>query len=70
MNNIEAELCYYVDGQSHAIALTDTQFMIVSKILGLKITQNEVACFSDKSLQKMMKMKSNPLLLVEVKNQK
>ena len=32
-----AELCYYINGESHGIDLSDTQFAIVAKILGLEI---------------------------------
>ena len=45
MNWEGAELCYYIDGESNAISLTDTQFAIVAKILGLEITEDGVRAF-------------------------
>jgi len=61
-----AELCYYINGESHGISLTDTQFAIVGKILGLKITEDGVTAFSDETLKQLARMKGNPLKLVEV----
>lgn len=59
-----AELCYYFNGESHAIDLSNVQFAIVAKILGLEIREDgAVRCFSDESLKQFMKMKSNPLNL-------
>lgn len=66
MNWEGAELCYYINGESHSISLTDTQFAVVGKILGLKITEDDVAAFSDETLKKLACMKGNPLKLVEV----
>lgn len=60
-----AEICYYYNGESHSIDLSDTQFAIVAKILGLKITSNGVNCFSDETLKKITEMKGNPLKLEE-----
>lgn len=65
MNWEGAELCYYIDGESNAISLTDTQFAIVAKILGLEITEDGVRAFSDDTLKKLFEMKSNPLQLVK-----
>lgn len=56
-----AEICYYVDGESYSFDLTDTQFAIVAKILGLQERENELICFSDETLKKFLKMKNNPL---------
>lgn len=61
-----AELCYYINGESHAISLTNTQFAIIGKILGLKITEDSISCFSDDTLKQLTQMKGNPLKLVEV----
>lgn len=60
-----AELCYYCNGESSAIALSDTQFAIVAKILGLEINQNDgsVKCFSDKTLKFFTTIENNPLKL-------
>lgn len=59
-----AELCYYVNGESNAISLSDAQFAIVAKILGLEIEPNgEIRCFSDETLGRLAKMDGNPLKL-------
>lgn len=59
-----AELCYYYNGESHEIALSDTQFAIVAKILGLEMNHDgSVNCFSDGTLLKLAEMKTNPLKL-------
>ena len=60
-----AELCYYYNGESHGIDLSDTQFAIVAKILGLEITEDGVRAFSDDTLKRLFEMKSNPLQLVK-----
>ena len=46
--------------------MTDTQFAIIGKILGLKITEDGVTAFSDDTLKQLARMKGNPLKLVEV----
>ena len=59
-----AELCYYVNGESHAIDLSDTQFAIVARILGLEINRDgSVNCFSDETLKRFAQMDGNPLKL-------
>lgn len=59
-----AELCYYLNGESYSVSLTNTQFAVVAKILGLESLANgSVLCFSDDSLKKLVKMKGNPLQL-------
>ena len=59
-----AELCYYVNGESREIALSDVQFAIVVKILGLQINgEKSISCFSDETLKQFLKMKGNPLNL-------
>ena len=51
-----AELCYYYNGESHGIDLSDTQFAIVAKILGLEINHDgSVNCFSDETLKRFWK---------------
>ena len=61
-----AELCYYYNGESHGIDLSDTQFAIIAKILGLEINQDgSITCFSDETHKKFVSMKSNPLRLVK-----
>lgn len=59
-----AELCYYSDGESHGIALSDAQFAIIAKILGLEINPDgSVNCFSDETLKRFIGMDGNPLKL-------
>lgn len=61
-----AELCYYYNGESHGIDLSDTQFAIVAKILGLEITEDGVRAFSDDTLKRLFEMKGNPLQLMKM----
>ena len=62
-----AELCYYINGESHGIDLSDTQFAIVAKILGLEINPDgSVNCFSDDTLKRFIGMDSNPLKLKKI----
>lgn len=64
-----AELCYYYNGESHGIDLSDTQFAIVAKILGLEINHDgSVNCFSDETLKRFIGMDSNPLKLKKKKS--
>lgn len=65
MNWEGAELYYYINGESHSISLTDTQFAVVVKILGLNITEDGVTAFSDGTLKTLARMKGNPLKLVD-----
>lgn len=59
-----AELCYYFNGESHSVDLTDTQFAVIAKILGLEILQDgTIQCFSDNTLKQLIHMKGNPLQL-------
>lgn len=59
-----AELCCYYDDESCAIGLSDTQFAIVAKILGLEINRDgSVTCFSDETLRRFIDMNGNPLKL-------
>lgn len=62
-----AELCYYFNGESYGVDLSDTQFAIVTKILGLEINQDgSVTCFSDETLKRFATMNSNPLKLKKI----
>ena len=63
-----SELNFYCNGQSYSIALTDMQFGVILKILGLKVNEetNEITCFSDEGIEKLAKMKGNPLHLKEI----
>lgn len=57
-----AEICYYYNGESHGISLSDTQFAIIARILGLEINPDgSVNCFSDETLKRFAEMKENPL---------
>lgn len=62
-----AELCYYYNGESHSIALSDIQFAIIIKMLGIEC-QNDgsIKCFSDETLKQFLNLKSNPLRLQEI----
>ena len=65
-----AELSYYFNGDSYSLPLSDTQFAIISRILGLKTgPEGTVTCYSDKALQQLITMRSNPLHLQEKKNE-
>lgn len=49
------------------IDLSDTQFAIVAKILGLEINHDgSVNCFSDETLKRFIGMDSNPLKLKKI----
>lgn len=62
-----AELCYYYNGESNAIDLSDTQFAIIAKILGLEINSDgSVNCFSDETLKRFIEMNNNPLKLKKI----
>lgn len=59
-----AELCYYFNGESHGIDLSDLQFAVIAKILGLEIREDgAIRCFSDETLKQFIEMKGNPLKL-------
>ncbi|TQQ83134.1 hypothetical protein EXD82_10030 [Peptacetobacter hominis] len=59
-----AELCVYINDETNCIDLSDIQFAVIGKILGLEINPNgEVSCFSDETLLRLMKMSGNPLKL-------
>ena len=66
MNWEGAELCYYINGESNAVSLTDTQFAIIAKVLGLTIqADGAFSCYSDDTLKQLVHMKGNPLRLRE-----
>lgn len=59
-----SEISYYYDGESYSISLSDIQFAIVAKILGLEINEDgTINCFSDETLINFTKIKNNPLRL-------
>ena len=62
-----AELCFYLNGESHSISLTNIQFAITAKVLGLSIAMEngEISYFSDDTLRQLATMKGNPLRLKE-----
>lgn len=63
-----SELNFYCNGKSYSIPLTDIQFGVVLKILGLTVNEKtgEISCFSDEGIEKLAKMKGNPLHLKEL----
>ena len=65
MNWEGAELCYYCNGESYEVALSDVQFAIIVKMLGLKTSEVGVSCYSDDTLKKFINMNGNPLRLRE-----
>ncbi|MDY4500868.1 hypothetical protein [Fusobacterium gastrosuis] len=68
MKNIEGlELTIYSDdGDNFSISLSSTQTLIISKILGFEFQGEEYSMFNDKTLNQIMKMKGNPLNLVNI----
>lgn len=63
-----AELCYYVDGESIAISLSDTQFAILVKLLGLENNSDgSVSCYSDETLKMFNNLDGNPLKMQIIK---
>ena len=63
-----AELCYYVDGESCGISLSDTQFAVVVKLLGLENnTDGSVSCYSDETLKMLMQADRNPFKMQIIK---
>lgn len=60
-----AEICFYMNGTSHAIGLSDLQFAIITKILGLEYNnkKNEISFYSDETLKNLTEMQGNPLRL-------
>lgn len=62
-----AEICYYYNGESQSFDLSNTQFAIITKILGLKLNTNgSVTFYSDETLKRFANMEGNPLRLKEV----
>lgn len=61
-----AELCFYIDGNSNTLSLSNKQFYTILKILGISFTETSVSCYSDATLDKFMELKSNPLRMQEV----
>lgn len=59
-----AELCFYINGESQSVDLSNIQFAVVAKILGLEIQKDgAIQCFSDDTLRRFVAMKGNPLRL-------
>ena len=64
-----AELTMYLGGgNSDTLSLSPMQLAIVIKILGLSLETEtgDIACYSDETLKQMLKLKGNPLRLIEV----
>lgn len=69
MNFIEgAELnIYSTNGQDLSIDLSVKQLSVLIKILGLDLTdENTLSCFSDDTLNDLIKMQGNPLKLKKI----
>lgn len=61
-----AELEYYIDGESYSISLSDVQFAVIGKILGLRVNGEKVVCYSDETMKMFLEMERNPLRLKAV----
>lgn len=62
-----AEICFYTNGESHSFSLSDVQFAVIVKMLGLQMNRNdEISCFSDDTLKQFLTMKGNPLKLCPI----
>lgn len=63
-----AEIMLYDDkGDTIGFELSATQLVAVCKLLGIKYKgAGEIACYSDESLKKLIKMKGNPLAVEEL----
>lgn len=62
-----AEIYYYYNGESYSFSLSNTQFAIIAKILGLELNKNgDITCFSDETLQQLINFKGNPLKLEKI----
>jgi hypothetical protein len=61
-----ATLEFNFNNETHYFDLSDLQFNIIVKILGLEFHQklngnNEIKCFSDDTLKRISELKGNPL---------
>lgn len=57
-----AELCLYFNGESYSIDLSDMQFAVLVKILGMKINADEsFTFFTDETLKQFTELEINPL---------
>lgn len=67
MQNIEGvELTIYsVEGDNFSIPLSSMQTLIILKILGFELNENQYSMFDDKTLNKIIQMKGNPLNLIK-----
>lgn len=67
MQNIEGvELTIYsVEGDNFSIPLSSMQTLIILKILGFEFNENQYSMFDDKTLNKIIQMKGNPLNLIK-----
>ena len=62
-----AEIIAYLNGNEFPMDLSNKQFEVVAKILGLKYQPDgRVFCYSDETLERLQKVKGNPLQFVEV----
>lgn len=67
-NSVNAEIFYYFNDESYSFSLSDTQFEVIARILGLQLNfDGSIRCYSDESLKKVMEMNGNPFKLQELK---
>ncbi len=61
-----AEMIVYFNGEEIAIPLSDTQFAVCAKLLGLKLQSNgDVSCYADSTIKQFLTLSTNPLRLQE-----
>lgn len=60
-----AELSFYIDGESYAFSLSDTEFAAVAKLLGFQmdLKTGEITAYSDETIKQFMTMNKNPFRL-------
>lgn len=62
-----AELIAYVNGRTLSVSLSDMQFDVIAKLLGLKyFPDGHVLCYSDETLERLENAKGNPLRFKEI----
>lgn len=67
VNIDSSEIIFYLkNGNNLSISLTQTQLAVICKILGFDFYgEEDLTCFSDKDLKKIVSMKGNPFNLVK-----
>lgn len=57
---------WFDDGNQTEIELSPMQTLVVLKILGIKAaSETHITCYSDKTLEQFLELKTNPLRLKE-----